>query len=231
MQISKDLFFNYFEKFFFIFLVIVCFIFILLNGLMLIGANIPTQFSKDLYRINYDHSYGEFFQYFLLLGILIFNIFIFLKERSFLFIIPFTFYLLLDDYFMIHDNVKSFILFNLDYLFHTLNELVPIRLKDIYEFMWHLCITLPLFLISILCFHNKNMLLNKFKIKYFISITLLIFFGLFVDILSVIIVNLIDTPKHPVNFIMTIMEEGGEMIVISFLFSTFIGYFLEQRKT
>ena len=62
-------------------------------------------------------------------------------------------------------------------------------------------------------------------------ISLLIFFGLFVDILSVTIINLIDTPKHPVNFIMTIMEEGGEMIVISFLFSTFIGYFLEQRKT
>ena len=231
MNINKNFFFNYFEKFFFIFLTIVCFIFILLNGLMVIGTNIPTQFSKDLYRINYDHSYGEFFQYFLLLGTLIFNIFIFLKERSFLFIIPFIFYLLLDDYFMIHDNAQKYVLFKLDYLFHTLNELVPIRLKDIYEFMWHLFITLPLFLISILCFLNKDILINKFKIKYLISVALLIFFGLFIDIVSVIIVNLIDTPKHPLNFIMSMIEEGGEIIGCSFLFSTFVGYFLEKIKT
>lgn len=224
----KDFFINTFEKFFFIFLFIVSITFILLNGMMLIGVNLPSKFSNDLYRINYDHSYGEFFQYFLLFGTLIFNFFIFFKEKFFIYTIPFILYLLIDDYFMLHDNANAVIFSKFDYIFLKFSLL---RIKDYYEFIWHLIITLPLFIISILCFKEKNLLIDKFKFKYLISIILLIFFGMVVDFFSVIIIDIINTPKHPINTLITFFEEGGEMIVCSFLFSSYIGYFVEKLKT
>ncbi len=227
-MLEKFFFLNNFEKFFFLFLFIVCTTFILLHGMMLIGINIPTQFSNDLYRINYDHSYGEFFQYILLFGSLIFNFFIFLKEKFFIFTIPFILFLLLDDFFMLHDNFNSIIFAEFDILIRS--EFIPIRPKDIYEFIWHLFFTLPLFAFSLLCFKEKNLLINKFKFKYLISIILLIFFGLIIDFLSVIIVEKINTPRHPLNTIVTLFEEGGEMLACSFLLSSYVGYLLEKIK-
>ena len=57
------------ERVIFAILFLFSMIFILLHSLYVIGINLPTSgFSKDLYRVNYDHSYAEFFQYVVLLG-------------------------------------------------------------------------------------------------------------------------------------------------------------------
>ena len=203
-------------------------IFILLHSLYVIGINLPTSgFSKDLYRVTHDHSYAEFFQYVVLLGSCFLIIFISILDKKYLFFFPFLLLLLLDDYFTIHDKYSTEIFKFFLPFFKTLSELSTLRIKDFFELSWHF-ISLIFFLFSLFIIKFQNNEIKVFLKKYVFAVLCLIFFALIVDILGVKIIEIIDTPKHFINTLIYFLEEGGEMITCSYLFSIFFGLYIKK---
>ena len=216
------------ERVIFAILFLFSMIFILLHSLHVIGINLPTSgFSKDLYRVTHDHSYAEFFQYVVLLGSCFLIIFISILDKKYLFFFPFLLLLLLDDYFTIHDKYSTEIFKFFLPFFKTLSELSTLRIKDFFELSWHF-ISLIFFLFSLFIIKFQNNEVNVFLKKFVFAVLCLIFFGVIVDILGLKIIMIIDTPKHFINTLIIFLEEGGEMITCSYIFSIFFGLYINK---
>ena len=214
------------EKTLFSFFAIIILFFIIIHSLSVLGVSVNHYYSKDLLRITSDGSYAEYFQYMLLLGICYFIILISLIEKKYFLFLPFFFYLFLDDFFRFHDSYSVYLsLFpNIKLFLETLSSITTIRIKDWYEFTFHL-FPLCLFLISmlILKFENVDKVFIK---KYFFSIMCLIFFAIIVDILGLKLIEIINISKHPINTVIYFLEEGGEMITCSYIFVNFLNFYL-----
>lgn len=209
-------------------LITYCLFYILLHGLYVIGIDIPSsQFSKDLYRVTFDHSYGEFFQYQLLLGCCIIIVLLSYYRLKYIFLFPLFLLLLLDDYLLLHENYSKILFKNFELNFSIVANIIGIRVNDIFEISWHfITLTMFIFSLSILLFKKEEILLVLLK-KYIFAVFLLIFFALFVDIVGVPILDYLNRPKHFINTAIYFIEEGGEMITCSYLFSIFFGHYLK----
>ena len=181
-------------------------------------------------RVNVDGSHAEYFQYMLLVGTCYFIILISFLEKKYLFIFPFFFYLLLDDFFRFHDvySKNMYVYPNIKFFFEYLSFKTNIRDKDFYELTFNL-IPLSLFLVSLLIIKFENVKKN-FIIKYIFSVICLIFFAVIVDILGVKLIQLINTPRHPFNTLIYFFEEGGEMITCSYIFIIFLNLYLTMKS-
>ena len=231
MKIKKLIFETKPELIFFSILFFYCIVFVILNSFQVLGINLPTSgFSKNLYRINYDHSYAEFFQYLMLLGTSFLIILIFINDKKYLFFLPLFVLFFIDDYFRIHDNYSLIIFKSFLFFFNELSQLTKIRVKDFFELSWHL-ITLLFFLFSLIILFIRNKEVNDFIIKYIFGIICLIFFGAFIDIIGVKIVEIINTPKHFLNTLIYFFEELGEMTSCAYLFTIFFGLYLKKLNS
>ena len=119
----------------FLFFCLIVLLFLLIHGLSALNIFITYSYSKELLRVTTDGSHAEFFQYMLLVGICYFVILTSVIEKKYLLIFPFFFYLLLDDFFRIHDHYsKSLEKYpNIKLFFENLSYLTTFRVKDFYE--------------------------------------------------------------------------------------------------
>jgi len=176
---------------------------------------------KNLYSPIVDRSYFEFFQYILILWCSLRSFEIIWKTKYiFAWPIPFIyFYLFLDDFFRLHDKLVGNALTNFFIRFSLLRDLSFIRVKDIGEITYWLIFLIFLIAIFLLFWKYANKDSIEFVKSNFFFFILLSFFGVFIDVLTVV------TTSNGTSFFEKIfrlalfsLEEFGEITVISLAF-------------
>ena len=178
--------------------------FIFLHFLLLTDA-----FENTLFSLERDRGYPEVYQYLKIFSIVILLHFLFAKTKvigygmwSLLFL-----YLLLDDAFSIHETLGGFIATTL-----ALAPAAGLRAQDFGELAVSL-IAATVFLIPIAWFYARGLGAFKEATKQLLWLLVaLAFFGIFVDMLHVAI-----DMGWKVRFLLGVVEDGGEMLVVSLM--------------
>ena len=186
-----------------------------------------TVLTSTKYSIEVDGSYGEIYQYIKAILIAVILAIIFIRRQKLMYFVwsAFFSYIFLDDWLQIHENLGGKII---NYV--PVKSILALRLQDLGELMIFALIGL-VFLIG---FAYSYYLVNKEDRSIFhqlLTILLLfIFFGVVFDA-----IHGMFSPLH-VSFIgrmflrlLTLIEDGGEMIVLS-IFASFICQIFEQQS-
>ncbi|MDJ0703373.1 MAG: hypothetical protein QNJ46_08840 [Leptolyngbyaceae cyanobacterium MO_188.B28] len=175
---------------------------------------------NNLFSISIDFGYPEVYQYIKEFWMIILMFFIFFKSRQigyFIWSILFV-YLLCDDALQIHEKVGSIIASNLDF-----NPLFGLRAVD-YGEIAVTAIAGAFFLSFIgLNYLQGSSTFKRVTQDLFLLLLMLAFFGIFTDMLHVAVL-----PGKKINSIIGVIEDGGEMIVISLM--TWYIFLLAIRK-
>jgi hypothetical protein len=162
----------------------------------------------NLFSIGQDRGYGEFFQYTKELWVAILLFLLGLRKRKFLYIIfAFLFlYFLIDDALEVHERFGAFLS---DFLNFQPN--LGLRAIDFGELAVSIFFG-ALFFIAIGITHHQSDSSARTVSKYLIIlIVLLALFGVVMDMLEIIVEHAV------VNPILVMIEEGGEMLVMSMI--------------
>jgi len=162
----------------------------------------------NLFSIGQDRGYGEFFQYTKELWVAILLFLLGLRKRKFLYIIfAFLFlYFLIDDALEVHERFGAFLS---DFLNFQPN--LGLRAIDFGELAVSIFFG-ALFFIAIGITHHQSDSFARTVSKYLIIlIVLLALFGVVMDMLEIIVEHAV------VNPILVMIEEGGEMLVMSMI--------------
>lgn len=162
----------------------------------------------NLFSIGQDRGYGEFFQYTKELWVAILLFLLGLRKRKFLYIIfAFLFlYFLIDDALEVHERFGAFLS---DFLNFQPN--LGLRAIDFGELAVSIFFG-ALFFIAIGITHHQSDSSARTVSKYLIIlIVLLALFGVVMDMLEIIVQHAV------VNPILVMIEEGGEMLVMSMI--------------
>ena len=193
--------------------------FIFLHFLLLTDA-----FENTLFSLERDRGYPEFYQYLKIFSIVILLHFLFAKTKligysvwSLLFL-----YLLLDDAFSIHETLGGFIATNL-----ALAPAAGLRAQDFGELAVS-GIAATVFLIPLALFYTRGLGAFKEVTKQLLWLLVaLAFFGIFVDMLHVAI-----DMGWKVRFLLGVVEDGGEMLVVSLMaWYVFLIYFRDGHTS
>ena len=187
--------------------------------------------NNSLYSLSRDNGYAEFFQYVKFLWIILLLIGIAKSTRAagyiawtLLFI-----YFLADDAFQFHENLGRNIARNLDFV-----PPMSIRLQDVGELIVTAIAGAIIFPLLILAYWRGSMLFRKVSVDLVMFLAVLVFVGVVVDLVH----EAVGAEGMLDHLFFRILEEGGEMIVVSFtLWYTFllslrdgdIGWFLHER--
>jgi hypothetical protein len=169
-------------------------------------------FSARGWAITLDRGYSEIFQYVKMFWIvLIFFILAIKKRRYFYLSWSLLFgYLLLDDSFLIHEKLGS----KINSYFHF-GSSFGLRAQDFGELSVSILFGSVLIISIVISYYYANKDEKKLAKYIMIMLIVLCFFGIFIDMIGVIIQNYIDN-----NMLITffdILEDGGEMIVMSII--------------
>ena len=163
----------------------------------------------ELFNIDRERGYAEMYQYmkFFWIIVLLFNLA--LKNRLLHYIpwiLLFT-YLLLDDSIPIHNRAGSFLAeyFNFTHTF-------GLRPSDYGQLVISAIAGIFLFLPLVWAYRKGTQVFRKISLDIGLLVLVLAFFGVVVDVLhsAVLFVNIVD-------FTMGFVEEGGEMLTVSFV--------------
>ncbi len=185
-------------------LILIDFIFILMHCLLLYGI-----IDNNLnFSIEKDFGYAECYQYIKEFGIFLILFFLFYKKRQVIYLVwgLFFLYLLLDDSLSLHETYGVCLAdyFNLQAQFN-------LRAEDFGELLIFAFFGF-LFFIFIVFSSLRTDLKGKMITRHlFLLILVLVFFGVCIDLLH------IATPYHENKF--AVMEDGGEMLTMSFIFA------------
>lgn len=174
--------------------------------------------SNPLFSIERDFGYAEAYQYIkeywivLLLGLIIIQ----KKHLIYLAWNSLFFYILIDDFLQIHERLGKFLSDN-----YHLQHKLGLRAQDFGEIIVLLFFGTILFLFIGLTYLRSNPVAKKISKNLFILILFAAFFGIFVDILHVI------TPWG--KSILGLIEDGGEMIIISIIV-TYLFHLTEKKE-
>lgn len=182
-------------------------VFILLHCLVRIGI-----FDRYylILSLEVDQSMPEAFQYVKELWILLILGITFIKTRQPIFLLwtfLFTFFLI-DDFAGIHENLGGLISPYLQFI-----ETVNFRLKDLGEFIGVVLIGLVFSLIFLLIFMKSRRKGKRTSVTLSILVSGLLFFGIIVDLIHA----LFRGSSLVVNEFLSMMEDGGEMLVMSLI--------------
>ena len=185
-----------------ILLVLTDLVFILLHILHTYTGLLP----GDFFSIDKDGGYGEFFQYTKELWVVILFLLLGIKKRGVVYIIfsLLFLYFLFDDSFEFHERFGAFLA---DFL--NFQPRFGLRERDFGELVVSGFFG-ALFFISIGITYSLSDISTRTVTKYLLGmIGLLAIFGIMVDMLEIIV-------EHAeVSEILVIVEEGGEMLVMS----------------
>jgi hypothetical protein len=178
--------------------------FIFLHILHVYTSLLPSTY----YSLARDRGYGEFYQYLKEFWIFILFLILGVKHRKLLFVTYATLflYLLIDDSFEFHENFGAFIADMFQF-----QPQLGLRAIDFGE----MAVTGffgGLFAISITIFHyysdNPTRAISK---KIILMVILLFLFGVVLDMVEIVV------DHNLVASFLVILEEGGEMLVMSFI--------------
>ncbi len=165
----------------------------------------PSVFLLDAENIGFPEAF-QYLKYLLVIAFTVYLVF-YKKLPVYLPYIPIFLLLLVDDIFQIHAKASFFIAYRLH--LHALLGYTAIMFSQV---IYTLLIgSISIFLISL--FYKKTSTSNKkIFIDIYILLALFMFFGVGIDIIHKIFEN---TSK--LSSILTLVEEGGEMITLSFI--------------
>lgn len=182
--------------------------------------------SSEKFSIGIDNGYAEIFQYFkfafiiVLLGSLIKKTGIW-NYLSWILVFA---YLLIDDSIRIHDRYGSYIAGRL-----TFEPPFGLRLMDIGELMVSVMVGTVLIAFLYLTYKKGTILYRKISENIFTLLVILAFFGVGMDMIHMIIIDKVpETYYRGVNSILGLLEDGGEMISVSFIL--FYCYYLNNKN-
>ncbi|WP_282132724.1 hypothetical protein [Cellulophaga baltica] len=169
-------------------------------------------------------GYPELFQYVKYSLVIAFSTYIvFAKKRySYIPFIGLFIVLLLDDVFQIHSKASYFFAYRLK--LHTLFGLKAVMYGQLVYILLLGSLSIILFW---LFYRRANRSTKKAFIDIFMLFVLFLFFGVGIDIVHQLFTN---TPK--IGSLLTILEEGGEMISLSILiwYFSFLVFDIYQKK-
>ncbi|MEP5338987.1 MAG: hypothetical protein ABJL44_19545 [Algibacter sp.] len=173
-------------------------------------------------RVDFDNGYPEMFQYFKYFIIIIIIISLIYKKKkyhyfSWLFVFVF---LLLDDSMQLHENCGGWIAQKFNY-----SPAFGLRAQDLGELTFVSVVGIGLMLFLILGFYFGDKKIRKINIDIGLIFSVFLFFGVVVDILHQLL-----SENETLSFIMVLLEDGGEMIVLSVMTWYFLFITLEQDK-
>jgi hypothetical protein len=167
-----------------------------------------TQAQQDPFMIDVDLSYPEYFQYLkyiliALISILLINA----RKRNFYIAWALLFiYLLLDDSMQFHEHVGQWVTSQLN-----IEPMFGLRGQDLGELIYDLLMGMVLLLPMVLCYKRGSVTFRRTNIDIGMLLIVFLFFGVGVDMLSI----MFDSGN--VGYLLTILEDGGEMLALSFL--------------
>jgi hypothetical protein len=179
-------------------------IFILLHIL-----NVYTGLLNSSYYLLYrDRGYAEFFQYTKELWIVVLFLFLAIKKKRgifYVFSLLFT-YLLVDDYFEVHERLGRLIAETLNF-----QGLMGLRAVDLGELLVSGLFGLLFLIALVLFFFLSDINTRRIALYMGIFFVLLAFFGVALDMVGVVV------DQRAIVRLLVILEEGGEMLVMSLI--------------
>ena len=165
--------------------------------------------SNPSFSLGTERGYSEVYQYIKYFWIIILLIFLSFKKsiNFFSWVIAFT-YILIDDSLQFHERIGARIGANLNF-----SPPFGLRLQDIGEVTVTLITGIFIFILLVHSFKRGNLLFRKVTIDLILLILIFMFFGVFVDMLHQTI-----TSVRELKYFFGIIEDGGEMLSVSFIF-------------
>ena len=180
-------------------------------------------FNFSNFAVQKDNLFAEKFQYLKILGIAFICFLLAIKSRSpkFLLFMNIPIYLYLDDSRQLHERlgrkIASFL-----YEGNSNDTLITnFRYQDIGELLYMLFFALILLFIFLICYAFSNVFERHFLKKILKLFIIFGFFAIFVD-------SMHQLSEGFIYNLLTIIEDGGEMIPISFITAYFFKYLINN---
>lgn len=176
-------------------------------------------------QVSTDRSYPEFYQYTKEFWIvyLLFAIYIKTREVGYLGWASLFFYMLLDDSIEIHERLGEVFAKHFDF-----NRLSGLRPQDFGELITTALFASVLFTIIGIFYRYGSNTFKKVSIEILTLVIMIVFFGIFIDMVHITI-----QLGKAVDFLLSIIEDGGEMIAmsitVSYFFNLKLNYFNSNK--
>ncbi|MBE0411038.1 MAG: hypothetical protein IBX69_15060 [Anaerolineales bacterium] len=179
-------------------------VFILLHVIHVYTPLLPS----SLYSLALDRGYGEFFQYTKELWILVIFFYLGIKHRKLIFVIysVLFLYFLIDDSFEFHEQFGALLAEILNF-----KPLLGLRAVDFGELTVTAIFSTLLFIPIAITHIGSDKSTKLISRTIFIMVIFLTIFGVGMDMIEIIVEN------PTLNPILVIVEEGGEMLIMSFI--------------
>ena len=176
------------------------------------------------FAVENDYGFAEKFQYLKFIGIAIISFILAVKSRSsnFLFFMFIPIYLYLDDSRLLHERFGTKIV-SFFYKGSPLDTLIKdFRYQDIGEIVYILFISIILLIIFLICYKLSD-LFERYFLKNILKLLIIFgFFALFID-------SIHQLSRGYLYNLLTVIEDGGEMISISLIIANFFKYLNEKK--
>ncbi len=176
------------------------------------------------FAVQYENLFAEKFQYLKFIGIAIISLLLAIKSRSpnFLFFMLIPIYLFLDDSRRLHERFGTKIASFLNQSSRNDTLISNLRSQDIGEILYMSLIAIVLLIIFLISWKLSDSCDKNFLKKILKLFIIFGFFALFVDAIH-------QLSKGYMYILLSAIEDGGEMISISFIAAYFFKY-LKIRK-
>lgn len=190
-------------------------------SLVLSEAKQPNSFLLDAE----DWGYPELFQYVKYSTILGLVTYLIIGQKKYAYVpaIPLFVLLFIDDVFQLHYKAAWYFVYHL-----KITTVAGIKAVAIGQLLYYIGIGFGMFLFSLLFYKNATYQVKKAFAQIGILLVVFLFFGIGIDFLSVLLENYIPTI---IKALLTVVEEGGEMISLSLLVWFFCYLLKENPKT
>ena len=182
-------------------------------------------FNFNNFAVQNDNLYAEKFQYLKFIGIAIISFLLAIKRGSakFLFFMIIPIYLYWDDSRQLHERFGTKIASFLYEGSHNDILIRNFRYQDIGEILYMSLIALILLIIFLICFKLSDVF-EKYFLKKILKLFIIFgIFALFVD-------SIHQLSGGFIYDLLTVIEDGGEMIPISFITAYFFKYLINNRN-
>jgi len=176
----------------------------------------------DLFMINNDNGYPEMFQYFKYFIVILILIYFILKKQGIGYIAWLLLFilLLLDDAFRFHESFGTWAVAKFNY-----SPMFGLRAHDLGELTYVAFFGSILLFFLVFGYLKGNEKYRKINIDLGLLFALFLFFGVAMDMID----QLVEYNRYS-HLILILIEDGGEMITLSFIVWYFFYLLLKSNK-
>lgn len=222
IDLFKDNFFNKKSDYYILFLVTADILFIFVHVFTIFFWDSFDPLEPYFLMVNTDGGIAEYFQYLKYLTVMGTVIYIMIKTKElyyFFWLILFTL-LLFDDALELHERIGSYFVVHFDY-----NSIFGLRPQDLGELTYASIVGFCLFIIFLLSYKYSNNKFKKASLDIGLLFGILLVFGIGVDMLH----GVFNQNKY-VNFVLVLIEDGGEMFAMSMICWYFYLNIIDERR-